>query len=48
MPTKPLSVRYEDDLRLLSSRWRQAGVVLLVLFARGGLRQLIDRSTGHG
>jgi branched-chain amino acid transport system permease protein len=32
MPTKPLSVRYEDDLRLLSSRWRQAGVVLLVLF----------------
>jgi branched-chain amino acid transport system permease protein len=33
MPTKPLSVRYEDDLRLLSSRWRQAGVVLLVGFA---------------
>ena len=33
MPTKPLSVRYEDDLRLLSSRWRQAGVVLMVLFA---------------
>ena len=33
MPTKPLSVRYEDDLRLLSSRWRQAGVILLVLVA---------------
>jgi branched-chain amino acid transport system permease protein len=33
MPTKPLSVRYEDDLRLLASRWRQAGTVVLVLFA---------------
>jgi branched-chain amino acid transport system permease protein len=33
MPTKPLSVRYEDDLRLLASRWRQAGMVLAVLFA---------------
>lgn len=33
MPTKPLSIRYEDDLRLLSSRWRQAGLVLLVLFS---------------
>jgi branched-chain amino acid transport system permease protein len=33
MPTKPLSVRYEDDLRLLASRWRQAGVVLLVVLA---------------
>ncbi|MFP4311443.1 MAG: branched-chain amino acid ABC transporter permease [Nitriliruptoraceae bacterium] len=32
MPTKPLSVRYEDDLRLLSSRWRQAGTVVLVAF----------------
>jgi branched-chain amino acid transport system permease protein len=33
MPTKPLSVRYEDDLRLLASRWRQVGVVVLVLAA---------------
>lgn len=32
MPTKPLSVRYEDDLRLLASRWRQVGVALAVLF----------------
>jgi len=32
MPTKPLSVTYADDLRLLSSRWRQVGVALLVLF----------------
>src|SRR6056297_1344956 len=31
MPTKPLSVRYEDDLRLLASRWRQAGTVVLAL-----------------
>ena len=31
MPTKPLSVRYEDDLRLFASRWRQVGTVLLVL-----------------
>jgi len=33
MPTKPLSVRYEDDLRLLSSRWRQLGVVVVLAFA---------------
>jgi branched-chain amino acid transport system permease protein len=33
MPTKPLSVRYEDDLRLLASRWRQVGVALLVVAA---------------
>ena len=33
MPTKPLSVRYEDDLRLLASRWRQAGVAILVVVA---------------
>lgn len=32
MPTKPLSVRYEDDLRLLASRWRQAGTAVLVVF----------------
>ena len=31
MPTTPLATRYEDDLRLLASRWRQAGVVLLAL-----------------
>jgi hypothetical protein len=29
MPTTPLATRYEDDLRLLASRWRQVGVVLL-------------------
>lgn len=31
MPTTPLATRYEDDLRLLASRWRQVGVVLLAL-----------------
>jgi branched-chain amino acid transport system permease protein len=32
MPTKPLSVSYEDDLRLFASRWRQVGTALLVVF----------------
>lgn len=31
MPTRPLATRYEDDLRLLASRWRQAGVALLAI-----------------
>ena len=31
MPTTPLATRYEDSLRLLASRWRQAGVVLLTV-----------------
>jgi branched-chain amino acid transport system permease protein len=34
MPSKPLTIRYEDDLRLFSSTWRQfglwAGLLLLV------------------
>ena len=31
MPTTPLATRYEDDLRLLASRWRQVGVVVLAV-----------------
>lgn len=31
MPTTPLATRYEDDLRLLASRWRQVGVTLLTI-----------------
>jgi branched-chain amino acid transport system permease protein len=31
MPTTPLATRYEDDLRLLASRWRQVGMVLLAI-----------------
>lgn len=31
MPTKPLSVTYADDLRLLASRWRQVGVAILLV-----------------
>ncbi len=31
MPTTPLSVRYEDDLRLFASVWRRIGIVLLAV-----------------
>ena len=31
MPTTPLATRYEDDLRLLASRWRQVGIVVLAI-----------------
>ena len=31
MPNRPLSVRYEDDFKLLAGRWERIGLVLLTL-----------------
>lgn len=33
MPTRPLSTRYEHDLRLFASRWNQAGLALFAAVA---------------
>ncbi len=33
MPTKPLTTRYEDDLKLFPDRWHKVGIVAAVLFS---------------
>jgi hypothetical protein len=33
VPTRPLTTRYEDDLRLFASRWQQLALVLGIVVA---------------